>query len=164
MVQIARSALERIRREARLSADGLETGGILLGRDAEAGSVPKVLRAAGPGPRAVRRRTFFKRDLDYSTEMAEQAFEDLGAVWVGDWHTHPGRFVAPSTTDVRTYVDFLTDAELGFTVFLTVVVTEGPGGWGDVILTPWFVSVEEASQQVKVAPAALELQRIHLSP
>lgn len=98
-VHMSAAALAEIRHEIGGTADELETGGILLG-----GSDPlRVTVAAGPGPGAVRTRSFFLRDLQFSQELAANEAAISGAKWVGEWHTHPTGPAHPSSTDLKTY-------------------------------------------------------------
>jgi integrative and conjugative element protein (TIGR02256 family) len=96
----ARSAIMRLSPE---SADGSETGGILLGRGPDADGVVRVEIAGEPGPRAERRPDFFLRDLEHARGLAARAWQETGAVWIGEWHTHPMGGARPSATDLGTY-------------------------------------------------------------
>lgn len=80
------------------SADGRETGGILLGRGPDADGVVRVEIAGDAGPRADRRPDFFLRDLSHARELADGAWKRSRAVWVGEWHTHPTGGPEPSAT------------------------------------------------------------------
>lgn len=98
-VHMSAAAVAQIRHEISGRTDELETGGILLG-----GTDPlRVSVAAGPGPGAVRTRSFFLRDLQFSQELAANEETISGATWVGEWHTHPTGPVHPSSTDLQTY-------------------------------------------------------------
>lgn len=125
------SALAAIGTAATVSADGRETGGILLGRDSGDDGVIEVVRAAGPGPVAIRRHSYFLRDLAYTKRLARLAFEREGLQWVGDWHTHPRGPDRPSDFDLATYARHLADPELGFDAFVAMIVTPYPQHeWG----------------------------------
>jgi proteasome lid subunit RPN8/RPN11 len=129
-VEIAPAAKVAIARAAGQSADGLETGGILLGHDLDVGDVVAVSLATGPGPRAVLRADYFSRDLGFAARVARLAYERDGLQWVGDWHTHPEGGLAPSDFDLANYAAQLDDSDLGFTAFVAVIVTPGAdGGW-----------------------------------
>jgi hypothetical protein len=46
----------------------------------------------------------------------------------------------PSGLDLETYRGFLADSELGFEVFLSIIVTtKEEGQWQDCRLTPWAI-------------------------
>ena len=142
-------AVAAIRKEAAASADGRETGGILLGFDAKRGEPLVVISAGGPGPRAERAPTFFRRDLQYAERLAEEAFLIDSAQWVGDWHTHPRGGGNPSATDLAGYHQIL-DQDRTFCVFLAIIVIPGPArGWSEPMLCPWLIDRSHA------APTAL---------
>ncbi|MDQ1684999.1 MAG: hypothetical protein QOC82_1736 [Frankiaceae bacterium] len=63
-VVLSAAAHESIREHAPESADGRETGGILLGH--LRGDVANVEHAGDAGPKAVRTPTFFLRDLRHA--------------------------------------------------------------------------------------------------
>jgi integrative and conjugative element protein (TIGR02256 family) len=111
-VKVSDVALEAILKEAIASRDGNETGGILLGHDVDAAGTIVVMEAGDPGPGAVRRRDFFRRDLDHAQRLADEAFRRNQAVWVGEWHTHVVGDDVPSGLDLKTYRGFLADSEL----------------------------------------------------
>ena len=136
------TARAAIIRNAAASADGRETGGILLGHHHR---YPRplldVVHAAGPGPLAARRAEFFRRDVRHAQAVADLAYRTDGSIWIGDWHTHPGGPALPSTTDLASYRSLLADADLDFEVFLTVIVTPDPAtGWTRPRLTGWLIT------------------------
>jgi integrative and conjugative element protein (TIGR02256 family) len=140
-VQLARTALATITTEAAAAADGRETGGVLLGSDD--GTVLKVRRAGGPGPRADRRASGFRRDLVHAQELALAAWAADESVWVGDWHTHPRRPARPSATDLATYNGLLGDPTLGFRRFCAIIVTPANGvDWCRIEMAAWLVTLE----------------------
>lgn len=127
-----------IAREAPASADGRETGGILLGQDLGRRLVVTV--AGDPGPMADRRPDGFVRDLDHARRLGDAAYERDGSVWIGEWHTHPGGPVTPSPTDMKTYDRLLADPDLGFERVLSLIVTPCPvHGWEETSVTAWIV-------------------------
>jgi integrative and conjugative element protein (TIGR02256 family) len=127
-----------IRRLARASQDGRETGGILLGFDAT-DSTPLTVTAAGdPGPRAQRSATRFRRDLRHAQVLADAAWALDGSLWVGDWHTHPAGHPAPSRTDLAGYRQVLREGDLR--VFLAVILSPGrERGWEEPERRGWLV-------------------------
>lgn len=128
--ELAPRARAAIATAAALSEDGNETGGILLGRDPDTEGVIKVMLAAGPGPKAIRSRSYFLRDLHYSRRLARLAYDREGLQWVGDWHTHPLGPANPSSFDLHTYTSHLFDRELDFEAFVAVIVTpDAEFGW-----------------------------------
>lgn len=125
-VQLSADALASIAQHAAASADGRETGGILLGYDANELGATLVMEAGDPGPNAERRRDFFQRDLAHAQRLADDAFSRSCSRWIGEWHTHPNGVLVPSRRDMRTYRSFLRDLGLDFGTFLALIV--GPDG------------------------------------
>jgi integrative and conjugative element protein (TIGR02256 family) len=123
-VLITKEALAAIKQHVRAGGVESETGGILLGHETSTGL--HVSLAGGPGPRAVRTPTSFNRDLDYAQELAEEAWQQQRAVWLGDWHTHVHVPPVPSETDLSSYLRHLDDADLGFDRFISIII--GPVG------------------------------------
>ena len=142
-VKLEEVALRTILNEATVSRDGKETGGILLGHDLDATGTIAVIEAGDPGPRAVRRRDFFRRDLNHAQRLANDAYRQHQAEWVGEWHTHVLSGDVPSSLDLKTYRGFLADPELGFDVFLSIIVTTRESEqWETCRLTMWKVDRE----------------------
>lgn len=119
VVHFSLDALQSITREIQAGGDQLETGGILLGHNR--GGDVLVTVAGGPGPKAVRRPGYFLRDRDHAQELADAAWVCDASQWVGDWHTHPHGPSHPSSLDLRSVAQVLSDPELGFSTFLTVI-------------------------------------------
>jgi integrative and conjugative element protein (TIGR02256 family) len=138
-VRLAQDAVETIASEAVASTDGCETGGILLGFDADELGELLVMEAGGPGPAAERRPDFFRRDLDHAQRLADDAYARTTARWVGEWHTHPRAGLAPSRKDLRTYRGFLRDPELHFETFLAVIVGPDDGRWEKPRASAWLI-------------------------
>jgi len=76
-----------------------ETGGVLIGHRIDNEIVVTV--ATGPGPRARRTPSSFRRDGDYTQEEVDRQHEASGGRddYVGEWHSHPDP-VGPSTQDL----------------------------------------------------------------
>jgi integrative and conjugative element protein (TIGR02256 family) len=129
------AAAATILKESRRSADGTETGGILLGVFTP-GATARVHVAGGPGPAAVRRPAYFLRDLHHAQLLATEAFADSGSEWIGEWHTHPRADHVPSTRDLNTYLGFLADSELRFDAFVAIIVT-AVGSWHEPQAHGW---------------------------
>lgn len=141
VIRLVACAAETIATEAPASADGSETGGILLGHDR--GETITVTRAGDPGPQAVRRPDGFLRDLTHSRRLADEAYGEDGSVWVGEWHTHPTGSSAPSPIDKETYGRLLADPELRFTRLASIIVIPCPEhGWSELVLAAWVADAE----------------------
>lgn len=148
-VRLSARALASIARHAVASADGCETGGILLGFDENELGEMLVMDAGDPGPNAERRPDFFKRDLSHAQKLAEEALSATSSRWIGEWHTHPGGSLEPSRTDLRTYRGFLRDPDLDFNVFLALIVGPDAGGWAKPRARAWLI------QERRLLPALL---------
>jgi integrative and conjugative element protein (TIGR02256 family) len=157
-VRLTPEAVATIAVEAEASADGLETGGVLLGFDADALGEALVMEAGGPGPRAERRGDFFRRDLEHAQALADHAFARTTARWIGEWHTHPHGQLAPSRKDLRTYRGFLRDPELAFDSFVAVIVGPGGEGWQKPRAAAWLIETR------RILPALLlpSLERLEI--
>lgn len=140
-IRLTTPALEAIIAEAQSSADGRETGGVLLGYDAGEDREALVLAAGRPGPRAERTSYFFRRDLEHAQQLADEAYTDKCARWIGEWHTHPKGDLRPSHRDLRTYRRFLRDRELGFASFLALIIGPGPEGWNRPRVAAWQIDL-----------------------
>jgi integrative and conjugative element protein (TIGR02256 family) len=138
LIRLVAGAAETIRREAPASGDGSETGGILLGHDLD--DTIHVTIAGDPGPKAERRPDGFLRDLAHSRRLADDAYDEDGSVWIGEWHTHPSGPATPSDIDMNTYGQLLSDPELVFTRIVSIIVTACPvHGWSELTLVPWLI-------------------------
>lgn len=141
-VNIAPHVAARVVELAAASADGSETGGILLGRGPAQDGVIFVKEAGDPGPNAERRPDFFLRDLEHSKKLADEAWERENAVWVGEWHTHPGGPPFPSARDLTTYAGLIASADLEFRAFVAIIVIPDPD-WTIPTLVPWVLALNE---------------------
>lgn len=136
-VSIRESALITISEEMTRSPDGLETGGILLGFDHPDRMI--VSQAGEPGPNAVRSKHRFLRDLAYAQELAGDAWASEGSQWIGEWHSHPDGQVEPSPADLESYLRHLSDADLVFARFLSIIAIPTPAG---AVAAAWIVDAE----------------------
>src|SRR5690349_6487145 len=85
------------------SAYPLETGGMLIGYEADDGQL--VVKAIiGPGPHAIHRRSKFFPDAEFQQSQLEMHFAATRGreTYLGDWHTHPAGGTSLSLTDKRT--------------------------------------------------------------
>jgi len=66
-----------------------ETGGILTGFVDDSRRAI-VVKATGPGPKAVQTKTRFDRDVEYVQAELEKAASELGnrGLYLGEWHSH----------------------------------------------------------------------------
>jgi len=143
IIVLTRDAAGTIAAAARESADGRETGGVLLGHDL--GERMIVTVAGDPGPAADRRTDGFVRDLAHARLLGDEAYDRDGSVWVGEWHTHPTGPSIPSPKDMETYSQLLADDDLAFERLLALIVTPcGVHGWVEAHVHGWVVDVDGA--------------------
>jgi integrative and conjugative element protein (TIGR02256 family) len=145
-VFLSAEALQTISEEIVSAPAHLETGGILLGQG-DGQPDFHVIQAGGPGPNAVHEPTRFVRDLDHAVELADRAWNEEQAVWIGEWHTHPVAGPVPSETDLSSYLRHLEDPELGFERFLSLIVAPAHTGAAPepgAVLAAWVVGSDRA--------------------
>jgi integrative and conjugative element protein (TIGR02256 family) len=136
---------------AQVSEDGLETGGILIGRGPSAHGLIDIVDVGDPGPEAIRRADAFLRDLQHAQRLADAAWSRNRATWIGEWHTHPRSGPQPSARDLLTYAEILTQSELDFAVFISIIITPGiDTDWTSLTLTPWLIGRTDVPQVVVV--------------
>ncbi len=164
-IEIATEACAAMMRLAYESSDGLETGGILLGRGPDGRGVISIEIAGERGPRAERRADYFLRDLEHAQMLAATAWERSRAVWVGEWHTHPKGPAEPSTSDLATYRNLLGSAELQFESFVSLILRPDEQlAWRRPHMSRWLLELAaspdvaeptgRASRSAPAAPAA----------
>ena len=152
-IRMSTAAFETIAREAPASADGTETGGALFGFDGGALGPPLITHAGTPGPAAVRKGDFFLRDRAHAQDEADAAYAECCARWIGEWHTHPAGLPQPSQRDITSYLAHLSDHELAFETFLSLIVVPEDKDWAHAIVAAW-----------EVGPSAMWLRGIDLTP
>jgi integrative and conjugative element protein (TIGR02256 family) len=137
-VLFTRQAADQITRLAAVADDGMETGGILLGTDHGLSGRIVVRYCGDPGPRAVRSRSYFRRDLEHARAVAADAAAADGSAWIGEWHTHDIAMPEPSSRDLRTYQKLLDDPQLAFARILAIIVlADTDAGWHAPALHAW---------------------------
>lgn len=157
-VEIDSAVAEEIKEMAGTSADGRETGGILLGRGPDERGVVHIERAGDAGPKAEREPGFFLRDLEHAQRLAAEAWDKQKAIWVGEWHTHLHGDPRPSPVDLGTYAHLLAAADLEFEVFVSIIAVSDPEvGWEDPHLAPWVLAVSEIPMPSQPSDVASEV-------
>lgn len=148
-VELSRGALLTIKAEVGRGGRVLETGGILLGHEPD--GITRVTVAGDPGPNAVRQPLRFSRDLDHAERLAEQAWRESQAVWLGEWHTHPGGSPVLSDIDMASYGRHLSDPDLAFSRFVSLIVAlptadidPSETQVGQAVLVAWLVEPDGA--------------------
>jgi integrative and conjugative element protein (TIGR02256 family) len=100
---IVKTVLQTMVDEARRRAPN-ETGGVLLGYWADAGTQVVITDAVGPGPKAVHKRASFEPDHAFQEAEIGRLYRRSGRrlSYLGDWHTHPRGGLGLSRKDRRT--------------------------------------------------------------
>lgn len=129
-----------IANESLRSADGLETGGILLGTSSA--NLIEVRHAGDPGPNAKRGTHTFHRDLQHAQHLADTAWAEDHSLWIGEWHTHPSGDLAPSALDLDSYLRHLHDPDLNFDHFVAMIV--GLDSQTRPVIATWLIQRHQA--------------------
>jgi len=100
-ILLTQTAKETILEEVK-KVKRIETGGILIGFEMEEREIV-VLRASGPGPKAVMIETRFEKDIEYCQQQLVEASREFGirGLYVGEWHFHPSGSNLPSPLDIK---------------------------------------------------------------
>jgi integrative and conjugative element protein (TIGR02256 family) len=106
---------------------GVETGGILLGRRIDPGTL-LLTRASPPGPRARHRRLSFLRDTGFLQGYLDAAHARSAGEedYVGEWHVHPALEAPPSRTDRRSLRRIARSSRYAPTEPVLVIVEHAP--------------------------------------
>lgn len=84
-----------------VAAHPSETGGVLLGRGLRDGT-KIVIAVIDAGQNSTATRNAFEPDYEWQQSALNDAFKKNPELeYLGDWHSHPGGRVVPSSTDVR---------------------------------------------------------------
>ena len=123
-----------------LKADGVETGGALIGaweRGMDGRLIVHVARATGPGPNATQRPGLFSPNLNYYRRRVGYYREINRWDYLGEWHKHPGTYDSLSSVDISTARSLIR--EEGWPLLLLPVVNVADGHVlleNNVILSP----------------------------
>ncbi len=96
-----------------------ESGGQLFG--SVQGQSVKLIRATGPRKSDRRGRFFFIADR-FAERREISTLHELGLHYLGDWHTHPEAFPAPSGIDLSSMADLFVRSKHDLNAFLMVIV------------------------------------------
>lgn len=111
--------LEHFHRYRQIRCYQRESGGQLFA--IPDGKVIRIVKATGPRRTDRRTRTSYIPDRDAeATEIVEQQL--LGQMFVGDWHTHPEAFPAPSSLDLQSIRECFLQSTHQLNAFILVIV------------------------------------------
>ena len=104
-VYINEEAYEFMKQES-TNSQGIETGGVLIGYKTEDGKYI-ILRTTGPGPKALKEKIRFEKDLKYCQKELEKSLKELGdkGLYLGEWHFHPVGSNEPSGLDIKSLTE-----------------------------------------------------------
>jgi integrative and conjugative element protein (TIGR02256 family) len=97
MIYINDAALTRIIYEVEQSPS-VETGGILIGIHLQSGDT-LITHAIGPGPKAIKEKNFFCKDIVYSEQVLKVLHLKYSVYYLGEWHKHVNDCVRYSHRD-----------------------------------------------------------------
>lgn len=122
-VVFSSSILKHFEQVRQIRTSQPEAGGQLFAK-LSAGDI-LIQRATGPRPSDRRARMRFMPDRRREQEEIVLMHKD-GLHYVGDWHTHPDAYPAPSTVDVDSIRECVLRSRHELNGFLMVVVGTGP--------------------------------------
>lgn len=138
-VFIAQSAWKVIEEETlRYREQGLETGGILVGKRLSDREI-LIVGATGAGPNADHHIHTFAPDADYANQelvRLRQKYKDVD--YVGLWHKHPPDLDRPSGGDARQAQAILRDTEnykVNGELVTPIVVVRG----NEIVFKPYYI-------------------------
>lgn len=104
-VYTTREVYDLMKQESADSKD-VETGGVLIGYREGPGRYV-IIKATGPGPKAIRTKTRFEKDEEYCQKELIDAFSQLAekGLYLGEWHYHPVGSNEPSGLDIRSLTE-----------------------------------------------------------
>ena len=106
---VSQKALDAIERECR-SHPGTETGGIIVGYRDE--SLVTVTHATGPGINWEKSARHFVKDTEYLQMVLNRLFQYFQVNYLGVWHKHPSAMPYPSSGDVVSAMEEVSDNKL----------------------------------------------------
>jgi integrative and conjugative element protein (TIGR02256 family) len=106
----------------------IETGGVLAGRKDDNGNIV-ITHASGPGPKAVKSRTKFEKDIEYCQQFLDKLYLDSNQqiVYIGEWHSHPSEDNRPSGQDIESLSGIANQKEY-LTVEPVSIILSNSGG------------------------------------
>ena len=149
-VRICESVLCFIESEA-AKAGKHETGGIIAGKGSYEENNIVITHASSSGPKAVKKRNFFSRDVFYCQRLLDQwANMSKGKIdYLGEWHKHFEEKPHPSPLDLDTMsrIAFARDYHINNPVLLIIGSSNNIDSLR--VFSIGFLRVEETNLQVE---------------
>ena len=111
-----------------VEADGVETGGILLGRYTPGLDCAEVTMLTGAPADSRAGRTWFHRGTAGLQRLVGRLWRDRREYYLGEWHYHPGAAPTPSGTDVTQMQMIARDPARACPEPILVIVGGHPAG------------------------------------
>lgn len=93
------------------AAEGVETGGILIGRYDADHSVAEIIEVVGPAADSTAGRTWFQRGVKRMNELLRSRWREAPPTYyLGEWHHHPSTHIEPSGADICAMQSIAKDA------------------------------------------------------
>lgn len=115
---VSQKALDAIERECR-SHPETETGGIIVGYRDE--SLVTVTHATGPGINWEKSAQHFVKDTEYLQTVLNRLFQYFQVNYLGVWHKHPPAMPYPSSGDVASAMEEVSDGKLRLEELITPI-------------------------------------------
>ena len=115
---VSQRALDAIEREC-LSHPDTETGGIIVGYRDE--RLATITHATGPGIIWERSAHHFVKDTEYLQSVLNLLFQYFQVNYLGVWHKHPKDMPYPSSGDVTSAMEEVSDSQIGLDELITPI-------------------------------------------
>lgn len=160
-VVVSQEALEKMKSLA-LRSGPIETGGVLVGCDAELDGrrhALVIVHATQPGPGAIRRPVMFDRDKSYCTFLVHQYHSmTKGSLnYVGEWHSHPTDDTRPSPLDNASLYEVVNNPS--YRMANPISIIQSASSAGEVRATVYGAGGLRYDERLIVSPFA-ELKRL----
>lgn len=99
-----------------------ETGGILVGRYSDSGTIAQILEALPPSIDSVGTSSTFSRGVHGISKELASRWVKTGSHYVGEWHYHPLGNGQPSDRDISQMTDFAREESMQSPVPIMVIV------------------------------------------
>ena len=108
--------------EACRKSPNRETGGILVGRYSNGGTIAQILEALPPTIDSVGTSSTFSRGIHGLSNELTSRWAKTGSHYVGEWHYHPLGTGQPSDRDTSQMIDFAREESMQSPVPIMMIV------------------------------------------